>query len=784
MHSLGKKLTCWSMSTVLLFTWCVLPFAQEPTPQASARKQTAERLGKLFQALESVDEALPRDSFEPQAVVDSAGSDPDKLFEWVRGQTSWVPYRGVLRGARGVLMDRLGNSLDRSLLLAELLRLAGHEARLAHATLPEASAQELLTKLRQPAKEGQQARTPTASKPDEILDRVAQEQELDKAELKSVTQEMEAERQRLVQEAGQRVDDQTKVLAAALGQAAPAEGGPALAADLAALRDHWWVQCQKESEEWTDLDLLAPDAAAGKRLAEPEQTVAPDQLDAELFHSIGLRVVVEFTTGDAVQEETVLTQDLRPSELVGGKILLTHRPVNWTLDPKSLTGADAADRLKAAVLAQHEWQPVLSVGSEEHMQSSFTDTGKVGQPSEGEPAGQMGGALGGLLGGSAGEEQGTPAPERPLTAEWIEYEIRVPGEPAQTIRRALFDWLGPAARAAKQGLKPSVTDAMRLEQGLTLLGTTEILPTVCRLSPLFLEHLTARSMLANRDLLLGLFQGEDTEKPPALSDRLEDFTALPGPVYSLEAARWAWSRSGDDLYLDRPNVLSYHTRIRPEGPNELVLCQGFDIVSNSVAVRPGSGKDGRSLRLEQGVLDTNAEALLTPDCGKLENAAEILAAARKQGVGWTLIRSAADSAWQSLALPADVRARIQQDLAAGNVVLVPSKAAETGIGWWRIDPKTGQTLGIGARGWGQSTTEQVVLASRIGVRVLLALMCLRGAERSSQSQAAKGGLIVLCVLSNGVSMGGVMSGVGAISLVGDIFGAIGTALGQGIIQMQ
>ena len=39
-------------------------------------------------------------------------------FRSVRSHTVWVPYRGLLRGATGVLMDRRGDSLDRAELLA------------------------------------------------------------------------------------------------------------------------------------------------------------------------------------------------------------------------------------------------------------------------------------------------------------------------------------------------------------------------------------------------------------------------------------------------------------------------------------------------------------------------------------------------------------------------------------------------------------------------------------------------------------------------------------------
>src|SRR5688572_12873355 len=91
-----------------------------PAPAATRtpeeRAAAAQQLRNSLRAIEEADRDLPRDSFEVAAVVKSVGSDPAKLFEWVRDQTVWVPYRGSLRGDVGVLMDRLGNSLDRSVL--------------------------------------------------------------------------------------------------------------------------------------------------------------------------------------------------------------------------------------------------------------------------------------------------------------------------------------------------------------------------------------------------------------------------------------------------------------------------------------------------------------------------------------------------------------------------------------------------------------------------------------------------------------------------------------------
>src|SRR5262249_14598712 len=89
------------------------------------------------------DNLIPRDTFDVGAVAKNVGPDPDKLRQWVRTQTRLVPYKGLLRGARGVLMDRVGNSLDRSLLLASLLEVQGFSVRLARAQLEGQAAEAL-----------------------------------------------------------------------------------------------------------------------------------------------------------------------------------------------------------------------------------------------------------------------------------------------------------------------------------------------------------------------------------------------------------------------------------------------------------------------------------------------------------------------------------------------------------------------------------------------------------------------------------------------------------------
>ena len=138
------------------------PAARADTGESKEARQSSMlelkgKLEKMFDALEEARKEIPRETFDPKVIIDGqpevgfegVGKDPIRLFEWVRDNTYVVPYRGVLRDYQGVLMDRVGNSLDRSLLLMRLLSDAGHtKFRLAHAELSDDKAAELLRRAR------------------------------------------------------------------------------------------------------------------------------------------------------------------------------------------------------------------------------------------------------------------------------------------------------------------------------------------------------------------------------------------------------------------------------------------------------------------------------------------------------------------------------------------------------------------------------------------------------------------------------------------------------------
>jgi hypothetical protein len=125
--------------------------------------------------------------------------------------------------------------------------------------------------------------------------------------------------------------------------------------------------------------------------------------------------------------------------------------------------------------------------------------------------------------------------------------------------------------------------------------------------------------------------------------------------------------------------------------------------------------DSYRARLEQGVVDTNAEAILASDRPDASNAGSAFASS----TNWTTLRRPADPQLAALNLPDDVRTRIGEELSAGYVVVAPRApvaiGAEAFTGWWRINPSTGATLGMGSSGWGQEMVEYLIILSAEGL---------------------------------------------------------------------
>ena len=762
--------------------------ATDPTPEQL--RAAADQVEQTIQQFEAVDRELPRDSFDPQAIVNRVGRDPGKLAAWVRDHTSWVGYRGVLRGPVGVLMDRLGNSLDRSLLLARLLQLSSVTARLAHASLAEPIAKEMLKELKA---RPHNAATAPAGPPNEdaAIDEYAKAHGLDAAELRRNVAKVTGPYDRMAEDVAQRVAEQTPMLLRAIG------GSPTSKSthnpELEALQDHWWVQ-YRGGEQWVDLDPLVGQTAPSA----PQQNVDFDAaatrfpLDAALYHQVRVRVVSEQWKQGQLHESRVLDQPLRVAEVIGRRITLGDLPADWPSDLDLLGDKDPSGRFRSAVMSQHEWVPLLKIGSETVIQQGFFDTGEIDPKPNLDAIAKLSKGVGAaasrvtdVFGGIGQPEAQKPTSPGVLTAEWVEFEISAPGRPTRTVRRPIFDFVGAAARSHGLAEAPPINDRNRFDRGLAVLGTTEILPLGCQISPEFEQHLAIANLLENRAPVIELLRngGADTKKA---MDQIGKLSPFPAPLYNWALARAAWSAHRDEIYFDQPNLACVRHQLVANEREQPTARDVLDIVANPVAVRAGVDADPFVVRLEQGVVDTNVEAVVLRQQSPPVKASEFFARAAAQGMKWITLRPGTDrSALSELKLPGDVRAQVERDLADGYAVVAAQGPIEISgrpaYGWWRVDPSSGQTIGMNE--FGGATMVEYVLAISWGVvyGVYQYFGCggwAPGATTLKKQLCLACAVVagVLAAIALGFALGGIAAG--ANKVVSAAGGVLGTGAGQ------
>jgi hypothetical protein len=117
--------------------------AQDEAPDKKKAGELRERVRKTVPVIEHVLEKIRPADLEVKALADSL-SGPEQALQFVRDKIGLDLYPGRLRGAESTLRCRSGNSLDRALLLAELLTHKGLEVRMVRSRLSDAQATEIL----------------------------------------------------------------------------------------------------------------------------------------------------------------------------------------------------------------------------------------------------------------------------------------------------------------------------------------------------------------------------------------------------------------------------------------------------------------------------------------------------------------------------------------------------------------------------------------------------------------------------------------------------------------
>ena len=673
--------------------------------------QISFKLENLFQEFENSVSNSKKEISSAQRIMSDIGKDsPEKLFGWVRDNTFFIPYQGSLRGSEGVLIDRLGNSLDRAILLHKLLKLAGYNTRLANGRLTSEQSKEIIEKIIPPPDidsfiDG----IPILESTRELIKRCSHEYGIPQDELFKTIKEKKIEKQQTVAKISERVNKLTPQLLDLVRNFQDTDVKKMRRTMLESIQDHWWVQFQKDSN-WVDLDPTSPDSLPDERLTQSERYIQPEELNDSLLHRITIRVIIEQWKDKQLKEFVVLSQELQPSKWIGKRIALGHHPAEWPKSINLFKEKKPLSALRKKILDQKIWTPVLVMGSKNVTSLSFSDTGEVRKKALKRKKDVRSILKTFSLSGRAmpGEDlKKDHKGKSQLTAEWIEYEIFSPGKPTRKIRREVFDLIGPGSRFKKEISIPVISLKLQMERNLALMGQTEILPLCCQLSKTFVGNLINGIFLSTKKNLLSILKEKNLKNIDFVIDKMNQLQ-----MKQIQLYRLALERYSKDNIIVTPNILSFHSFLKESHDEFFNLYNALDIVSNEVyPILNNKPENFFQVRLRQGIRDSITELVVMSRYGGKENLAELCREMERNGVIWLAADSSKNISLLESNLPEDIVARMKKQLNQGFVVVAPEKVvfinSKPVVIWWRIDPRTGDTLIIGEKGWGQAMVEYV-----------------------------------------------------------------------------
>lgn len=704
----------------------------------SASQIAKQRLDRIFDAIDLERGKIDQSKFDVFAKAQAIGADLDQLFAFVRDEVRFEPYWGVLRGATGTLTGMAGNSFDQSVLLAELLRQHSFTVRFAVGEINQSQVESLLKSFvgRQLAK----PRTSTSRVQDDwqavanLLDFTEDETSEIKTTISGRAEDFE---ESLWDDAETEYLSLLSALRSA-SQTPPTASNDDIQQRMAAeAREHAWVQVRDNSGQWIDFD---PAFGNSRRGLAPTRApdIFEDTMPAQYHHAIDVKVMLrakasspqEEVDAEGLTEHVLLQRTIETARFADDDVQFVNQPT--IPNPPSNNLSESIEKLFEDV---SEFTPIIFIGDEQVVGKSFNMQGDVyssGQSVVGTTIGNATNILSGLL------NKTQPRRNPGIATLWVDYTITSPrgrrsnprrrshrryivdatellkwspaGEKAWT-RRPRADWDSISAR-------PSFFRAAKLSI------TTGPSSDLANLYKLYSALIDLRKPIEEVAVNDGPATETQTDKAPLLSIATLSMQAFElqrdNATQSLGDSRFP----GMSWYVNEPNLVLFETLYAQNSSGKFAPSIGYDIARNgirSIAPTPNTVSDsGRfgTFPLQRGVMETVLENRLVQqrETGGsdtrpiVEGTPAVFSAARAEGIKITVLKGPESLArLTDLEVSEGAKPFIENDLRFGHIVVIPARnvtlKGRARIGWWRIDEKTGTTLGRMDTGRGAALTE-------------------------------------------------------------------------------
>lgn len=733
----GADLRAYGRTLIVLLisiSWASPSFAQEQVPEPDYAP-LAEAVDQLEARLSNLRGEIDQTRFDPDELVFELDFDAESMIDFVRKRIAFHPYEGLLRGMRGTLMSRAGNSLDQALLLAYLLKSAGFDARIVRGELDQAGVASVLAQARQAESQEDLAGLR------EAIGRIFGPEALERGAT------VDLENGALAQKSRQAVERLRRQLAEV---GVTLDAGP-LAQRLAeATTTYFWVEHRAApGAEWQAVHPVFADGGAPK--VEPLEYMA-DSVDDRYHHTLTVEAWIRQRQGDTFRNHRLMTPWKRPAANLHG-VTISYRNHAASITPETLANLDEAlddDEILTPVFRGAPAPGAMAFD----LKGQTIDPMAMGSGSFGAAGlfAELSDKMQSATESVEAREDGRPV--FALDAMWLEFTLTTPSGRETRYRRYL---LAPGAHAG------SLID---------------------KLWPLLSEHVyvvNTGSMpldyLADRYLAAG---SESMDMYKALAHKLllpDAGTAMPntdipqdfGPLALYRLMGQSPGRDGVIPVRHVPAVVGLRNGLRGFD----TAFSGVDVVENRMLqlrlAEAGVSHDP-SAALARGVWETAVETIpgqLRKASDTPTNAFEVFEKARAQDIGLRVIEPG-----KALpeTLPDGMKQLLQHELDNGFALVLPERQPDgvTMTAWWRVDPVSGTTLGMTADGYGQSVVEYLIDVTGIAFNMVQAIGGLMACERETDN------VVKMCCLVE-AHMNNV-TGLGFGSLLGATVGTAGAAV--------
>jgi len=698
--------------------------------------------------------SIDRTAIDVEALAfELAFAEAGEITAFVRDSIAFEAYDGVLRGAQGALVGGSANAMDQALLASTLLTSAGYDVRLGQGRIGRADAERLVASM---------ARTEdlrSAMPDDASFEAFTRSFGLDGSDMGRAAGEGQA----ILGELQHELEDVTDMLGGRIGVNADAADG-VVDALVEATRAYTWVE-YGFGGAWEQAHPAFPEGEAPESL--DVEGHLDDVVPEELVHRVRVQVFIEQRRGHELIVSPVTDPWERPAVSIYGRAVTLVNMPDGLMDVDDPTDTEAV--LEATTFFTPFMQSEFAPGA-----LAFDLNGNSLAPDVAmDQAAGVVRATGGLFGTAAGALAGEADPDDfvTLTAQWIEYTLIEPGGRETTHTRTIVDRVGTERRAA--GIVEVDPEVSAADVADAMLRSHTFMVAPGRYADAFVLDAQLASSIASQPLLESIFDAgvelaADAELPEEVAESARSLDLL-----QLYAAFDAAPIPDDVLaYRAVPSLVVVERAW--DGSHAVV-----DVVQNRKVVldvaQPGLPRLAPAAARTIGVWETRTEGLpiVRPDAAEW-NTFTVFEAAQREGVEIRTLAPGDVEAAARLDLPERSRRAIAADLAAGFAVVTPVSVPDGGrfAGWWRSDPVTGETLGVGDDGRGKGFVEYL-LTLNASQQLMAAGLILAGTRTLSSCAAAGSARGYACCVVEGVVITGAFVGLGAALAAGFGIGALG-----------